>query len=36
MPPQRHYDTPRRARVQGAYEFMVAQAIFFYSRDIFK
>ena len=36
MSPQRHYDTPRRARVQRIYEFMTAQAILFDLRDIFK
>jgi hypothetical protein len=31
-----HYDTPRKAKVQGAYQFLVAQAIPFDPRDIFK
>lgn len=36
MPPHRHYDTPRRARVQGAYKFLTAHAIPFDPRNIFK
>ena len=36
MPPHRHYDTPRRARVQGVYEFMKAHSISFDPRNIFK
>lgn len=31
-----HYDTPRRARVQGIYEYLTAHDIPFERRDIFK
>lgn len=39
MPPIRtrtHYDTSQKAKVQGAYQFLVARGISFDPRDIFR